>query len=166
MYFSTLDLYSAYWQIEMDQRYIDKTAFVTRQGLFRFTVMPFGLCNAPATFEQLMELVLKDLNWKICPIYLDDIIVYGAGFFPSTGSSEDNVEKDPGGEFEAKAYKVLPDASTGPFPRAHCQSPGSGVDHTKTEAIEQWPSRNSVKDVHVFLCLLLIITDISTASQL
>ena len=83
MYFSTLDLYSGYWQVEMDQTDIDKTAFVTRQGLFRFTVMPFGLCNAPATFERLMELVLKDLKWKICLIYLDDIIVYGAGFYPA-----------------------------------------------------------------------------------
>ncbi len=62
MYFSTLDLYSGYWQVELDQGDIDKTAFVTRQGLFRFTVMPFRLCNAPATFERLMELVLKDLN--------------------------------------------------------------------------------------------------------
>ncbi len=50
MYFSTLDLYSGYWQVEMDQRDIDKMAYVTRQGLFRFTVMPFGLYNAPATF--------------------------------------------------------------------------------------------------------------------
>ena len=83
MYFSTLDLYSGYWQVEMDQRDIDKIAFVTRQGLFRFTVMLFRLCNAPATFERLMELVLKDLNWKICLIYLDDIIVYGAGFYPA-----------------------------------------------------------------------------------
>ncbi len=37
----------------------------------------------PTTFERLMELVLKDLNWKICLIYLDDIIVYGAGFYPA-----------------------------------------------------------------------------------
>ncbi len=49
-YFSTLDLYSGYWLVEMDQQDIDKTVFVTRQGLFRFTVMPFRLCNAPATF--------------------------------------------------------------------------------------------------------------------
>ncbi len=124
MYFSTLDLYSGYWQVEMDQRDIDKTAFVTRQGLFRFTVMPFGLCNAPATFERLMELVLKDLNWKICLIYLDDIIFYGAGFYP--GSSEDNVEKNQGIEFEAKAHQVLPDVGAGSFPRAHRQPPRSG----------------------------------------
>ncbi len=66
----------------MDQQDIDKTAFVIRQGLYRFTVMPFGLCNAPTTFERLMELVLKDLNWKLCLIDLDNIIVYGAEFYP------------------------------------------------------------------------------------
>ncbi len=47
----------------MDLQDIDKTAFVTQEGLFWFTVMPFGHCNAPTTFERLMELVLKDLNW-------------------------------------------------------------------------------------------------------
>ena len=82
-YFSTLDLYLRYWQVEMDQQDIDKTVFVTRQGLFRFMVMPFGLSHTPATFETLMELVLKDLNWKVCLIYLDDITVYGAGFYPA-----------------------------------------------------------------------------------
>ena len=65
----------------MDSKDIDKTAFVTRQGLFRFMVMPFGLCNAPATFVQLMELVLSGLNWKICLIYLDNVIVYGGNFY-------------------------------------------------------------------------------------
>ncbi len=81
-YFSTLDLYLGYWQVEMDQQDIHKTAFVTQEGLFQFTVMPFGLCNDPVTFERLVELVLKDLNWKVCLIYIDDIIVYGAGFYP------------------------------------------------------------------------------------
>ncbi len=65
----------------MDPMDIDKTAFVTRQKLFRFTVMAFGLCNAPATFEGLMELVFFGLNWKMCLIYLDDVIVYVGNFY-------------------------------------------------------------------------------------
>ena len=59
----------------MEQHDIDKTAFVTRQGLFQFTVMPFGLCNASTKFERLMKLVLNDLNWKVCLLYLEYIIV-------------------------------------------------------------------------------------------
>ncbi len=80
-YFSTLDLHSGYWQVKMGLKDIVKAIFVTRQGLFLFIVMPFGLCNAPATFEQLIELVLAGLNWKICLIYLGDVIVYGGNFY-------------------------------------------------------------------------------------
>ncbi|XP_052696136.1 uncharacterized protein K02A2.6-like [Crassostrea angulata] len=79
-WFSTLDLHSGYWQIEMEPKDKAKTAFVTRNGLYQFNVMPFGLCNAPATFERLMELTLQGLHWDICLIYLDDVIVYAKTF--------------------------------------------------------------------------------------
>ncbi len=79
-YFSTMDLYLWYWQVKIDPKDIDKTVFVSRQGLFPFVVMAFDLCNAPAPFERLMELVLTELNWKIGLIYLDDVIVYGGKF--------------------------------------------------------------------------------------
>ena len=54
-----------------------KTAFITHKGLYSFCVLPFGLCNAPATYERLMETVLAGLQWDICLIYIDDIIEYG-----------------------------------------------------------------------------------------
>ncbi|UYV84941.1 hypothetical protein LAZ67_X004064, partial [Cordylochernes scorpioides] len=74
--FSTMDLKSGYWQIEVDEADREKTAFVTPDGLFEFKVMPFGLCNAPATFERIMDNLLRGLKWNICLCYLDDIIVF------------------------------------------------------------------------------------------
>ena len=75
-YFSTLDLASGYWQVELHPKDKEKTAFVTPFGFYQFWVMPFGLCNAPATFQCLMERVLAGLQWSSRLVYLDDIIVY------------------------------------------------------------------------------------------
>ncbi len=152
MYFSTLDLYSGYWKVEMDQRDIDKTAFVT-QGLFRFTVMPFGLCNAPATFDRLMELVLKDLNWKICLIYLDDIIVYGAGFYPALDRLKTVWRRIREANLKLKPTKCCLMRTQVPFLGHIISRRGVGVDSAKTEAVEQWPTPTSVKDVRAFLGL-------------
>ena len=58
----------------------EKTAFCTTEGLYQFKVMPFGLCNAPASFQRLMDLVLSGLQWLQCLVYLDDIIVIGRSF--------------------------------------------------------------------------------------
>ena len=79
-WFSTLDLRSGYWQVGVDPHDKEKTAFSTGQGLWQFTVMPFGLCNAPATFERLMEQVFRGLSLDVCLLYLDDILVPGKTF--------------------------------------------------------------------------------------
>ena len=79
-YFCTLDLASGYWQIAMHPDDIEKTAFTTHAGLYEWIVMPFGLCNAPATFCRLMETVLSDIVWNRCLVYLDDIIAFGKTF--------------------------------------------------------------------------------------
>ena len=74
-WFSTLDLKSGYWQVELDDQAKEKTAFSIGTGLWQFTVMPFGLSNAPATFERLMEQVLAGLPLNTALIYLDDVLV-------------------------------------------------------------------------------------------
>ena len=79
-WFSTLDLASGYWQVSLSPEARCKTAFATHSGHFQFKVMPFGLCNAPATFERLMDQVLQGLRWSRCLVYLDDIISFGTTF--------------------------------------------------------------------------------------
>lgn len=77
VYFTTLDLKSGFHQIEMDPKHREKTAFSTSQGHFEFLRMPFGLKNAPATFQRAMNHILADYIGTICYVYLDDIIIIG-----------------------------------------------------------------------------------------
>ena len=75
-YFSTLDLFSGYWQIEIDEADKYKTAFVCEYGQYEFNRMPFGLTNAPGTFQRLMNKILKPVLYISALVYLDDIIVF------------------------------------------------------------------------------------------
>jgi hypothetical protein len=73
---ASLDLDGAYWQICMDPASIEKTAFPTPNGLYEWTVMPFGLCNAVSTFQRFIERVLRGLIGSFVHVYLDDILVF------------------------------------------------------------------------------------------
>ncbi|KAJ8388106.1 hypothetical protein AAFF_G00147240 [Aldrovandia affinis] len=79
-WFSSLDLQSGYWEVELTPDAWPKTAFTIGQGLWQFRIMPFGLCNAPATFEQLMERVLNHVPKQHCIICLDDLLVHAGDF--------------------------------------------------------------------------------------
>ena len=88
-WFSTMDLASGYWQVAMSPEAKRKAAFVTNEGLFQFRVIPFGLCNAPATFERLMDRVLCDMRWSRCLVYLDDVNSFGGTVTEALGRLEE-----------------------------------------------------------------------------
>ncbi|EZG42709.1 RNA-directed DNA polymerase [Gregarina niphandrodes] len=77
-YFIALDLRAGYWQVTMKADDIPKTAFRTPSGLYEFTVVPFGLVNAPTTFQRLVTHVFGDLFWEGVLVYLDDILIHAS----------------------------------------------------------------------------------------
>jgi len=77
-YLTTIYLAKGFHQIEMDQDSIQKTAFSTKSGHYEYVRMPFGLRNAPSTFQRCMNNILRPLLYKHCLVYLDDIIVFSS----------------------------------------------------------------------------------------
>ena len=77
--FSTLDCNSGYWQLPVEEKDRDKTTFTCHAGSYKFLRLPFGLRNAPATFQRAMDVILSRVRWKSVLVYLDDIIVFSRG---------------------------------------------------------------------------------------
>ena len=150
-WFCTMDLASGYWQIKMKECDKPKTAFVTRKGLFQFKVMPFGLCNAPATFQRLMERVLMGLQWEQCLVYLDDIIVFGKTFEETLDRLRRVLNR-----LKAAGLKLKPSKCRW-FQRSvtylgHVVS-GEGIkcDPEKIEKVQNWPVPKTVPQVRAFI---------------
>jgi hypothetical protein len=75
-FYSHLDLASGFWPVRVRDQDIHKTAFQTPDGLMEWVAMPFGLCNAPSTFQRMMNDILRDFLHKIVTVYLDDVCIY------------------------------------------------------------------------------------------
>ena len=72
-FFTALDANSGYWQIPVANEDRDKTTFTCHAGCYRFKRMPFGLCNATASFQRTLDILLAGLRWKTCLVYLDEV---------------------------------------------------------------------------------------------
>ena len=150
-WFSTLDLASGYWQVSLSQEARVKTAFATHSGLFQFRVMPFGLCNAPAPFEHLMDRVLQGLRWSRCLVYLDDIISFGSTFDGALANLTLIFERLRSYGLQLKSTKCHLFRSSVPFLGHIVGCHGLECDPTKIEDVKSWPVPDCLKSVRQFL---------------
>lgn len=79
-WYTAVDERSGYWQIQVAEEDRPKTAFVTPDGHYEWLRMPFGLINAPATFQRLTDALLAGIKWQYCAGYLDDIVIWSDTF--------------------------------------------------------------------------------------
>lgn len=153
-YFTTLDLASGFHQIEMATEDISKTAFNVENGHYEYVRMPFGLKNAPATFQRVMDNVLRGLQGEICLVYMDDIIVFSTSLqehmvnlskiFQRLRETGFKIQVDKC-EFLKKEVDFL----------GHVVTPeGIKPNPSKIKAILDYPIPRTTKDIRGFLGLL------------
>ncbi|KAG8176335.1 hypothetical protein JTE90_021972 [Oedothorax gibbosus] len=152
-WFTTLDLKSGYWQVEIHPDDKEKTAFTAGQGLWQFKVMPFGLCNAPATFERLMETVLRGLSYEACLVYLDDIVIVGKEFNDHLINIRKVLTKLRYAGLKLSLSKCHFFRREVKYLGHIVSSAGVQTDPDKTEAVKNWPRPKDVHELRSFLGL-------------
>jgi hypothetical protein len=153
-YFSTLDLAAGYWQIDLEENSKPKSAFITQEGLYEFNVMPFGLHNAPATFQRAMQEVLRGLHWKFVLVYLDDVIVFSHNFREHLDHLRQVFER-----FRSVGLKLQPKKCT--FGQKEVKylghivgENGVATDPDKLQIVRDYPTPAKVSEVRSFLGLV------------
>ena len=140
-------------QVEMDAADREKTAFVTQGGLHEFRVMPFGLLNAPATFERLMERVLRGIAWSECLVYLDDILFFGPDFETTLARLESILDRLGATGLKLKAKKCQLFQEEIPFLGHIVSATGIGADPAKCQQVRDWPVPRDLHEVRSFVGL-------------
>ena len=153
MFFSTLDLASGYYQVKMDPKDKEKTAVATHIGLYNFLRMPFGLCNAPSTFERLMERVLQGLQWHQCLLYLDDVIIYSTTFSEHVTRLRNVFERFRKAGLRMKAKKCSLFRTSVEYLGHVVGRDGVQTTEDKVEKVRDWPIPTSPTEVRQFLGL-------------
>ncbi|XP_063050302.1 uncharacterized protein LOC134445147 [Engraulis encrasicolus] len=152
-WFSTLDLASGYWQVELTPRARRAAAFCTRNGLFEWNVMPFGLCNAPATFQRLMDRVLAGMQWETCLVYLDDIIVLGRNVPEMLHRLSQVFDRLLQANLKLKPAKCCLFRRQVAYLGHVVSEEGVASDPAKVQKVQEWPTPTSVQEVRQFVGL-------------
>ena len=149
--FSTLDLKSGYWQIAIDESSIPKTDFRCHKGLFEFLRLPFGLRNALAAFQRMMDFVLGDLIGKHRLVYLDDIDVFSDNQEEHIRHIQQVFERLRKAEFTLNSEKCNFGLSEIKLLGFVINEHGIGTDPAKVEVTKNLPAPTSVKETRSFV---------------
>ena len=153
-WFSTLDLKSGYWQVPITEQDKAKTAFQTSSGqLFEFNQVPFGLCNAPATFSRLRDRVLAGHHWETCLFYVDDIIVFSSTWEEHLTQLRQVFERLRHANLKLGADKCTFAAKEVNYLGHRVTEEGLLPDPSLREAIRDIPPPKTPTEVHSFLGL-------------
>eukprot|EP00731_Ephydatia_muelleri_P018873 Em0011g913a len=152
-WFSTIDLASGYWQVEVAEEDKKKTAFSTPFGLFQFRTMPFGLCNAPSTFQRLMERVLTGLHWSTCLVYIDDIILFSRTVQEHFQNLTEVFQRLKQAGLKLKPRKCHLFRNKVKYLGYVVSNKGVEADTEKIQCVLDWPTPMSPKQIRQFLGL-------------
>ena len=150
-YFSTLDLCSGYHQLPMAEEDKEKTGFSTPDGHYQFTVMPFGVCNGPSSFQRLMSVVLRVLQWQICLVYLNDVIVFAKTFDEHLERLEAVFERLLDAGLRLKPSKCFLLRTRVDFLGHVVSEEGVSTDEAKTHRVATWEHPTNVAEIRAFL---------------
>ena len=150
-FFTAIDLQSGYWQIQMDEESIEKTAFTTGTDLWEFESMPFGLCNAPATFQRVMNYITMDAAHAMA--YIDDLLIFSDTFEDHLKHIEDILIRLIENGLKIKPTKCEWAKDSVTFLGHIISAQGITTEPKNTEKIAKFPVPKSVKDVQKFLGL-------------
>lgn len=152
-YFTTLDLTKGFHQIEVEPEDQEKTAFSTLSGHYEWQRMPFGLKNAPATFQRMMNEVLKDFVGKICYVYLDDIIVFSTSLEEHINSLKKIFEQLQRVNLKVSLNKCDFLKKESEFLGHVVTQDGIKPNPNKIQAIKHFPIPKTIKEIQSFLGL-------------
>nr|XP_029143459.1 uncharacterized protein LOC112805764 isoform X1 [Arachis hypogaea] len=152
-YFSKIDLRSGYHQIRMNENSVHMTAFRTHLGHYEFVVIPFGLTNAPSTFQATMNRIFQPYLRKFIAIFFDDILIYSRTWADHLEHLKTTLAVLRTHDLYAKASKCSFGQSQIDYLGHVVCSMGIKVDPSKIEAIQAWPKPNSLKQLRGFLGL-------------
>ena len=149
--YSILDLRSGYYQIALDEESKAKTAFITQDGVYHYTRMPFGIQGGPAVFQRIMNQVFRNLNFRTLLVYIDDVMIFSKDFDTHIQALKEVFQRlrNAGLKLHPKKCSFAKEKIT--YLGHTIGGKGVSIDESKLSVVKNWPIPKNVRDVRAVL---------------